>query len=66
MPVTPEERFRRRRQNRQILIYLGGSIGLLSILLAVAFGTWLALLTGIPFLLLAVMAWHEKPDKLES
>jgi hypothetical protein len=62
VPLTPEDRLRRRRQDRTILICLGGSFGLLSMLLAVWFGTWLALLTGIPFLLLAVMAWREHPD----
>jgi hypothetical protein len=60
--LTPEDRLRRRRQDRTILMYLGGSLGLLSMLLAVWFGTWLALLTGMPFLLLAVMAWREYPD----
>ena len=66
MPLTPEERLRKRRQNRTILVCLGGSMGLLSMLLAVGFGTWLARLTGLPFLLLAVMAWREHPDNLRG
>jgi type IV secretory pathway TrbD component len=44
-------------------MYLGGSLGSLSVALAVGVGTWVALLTGLPLFLLAHMAWRENPDK---
>jgi hypothetical protein len=62
VPLTAEERLRGRRLNRHIRMYLDGSLGSLSIALAAGVGTWLALLTGLPFFRLAYVAWRAKPD----
>ena len=60
--MTPDQKLQRRRLNRKILIYLFGPIGLLITGIALSFGVWGILAIGLPFLILAVMAWRSDPE----